>query len=394
MRKVNKIVAGTLLVYPALLVFGAIWYGLTYSINGTEILLTIIAFYVSTITVGIGLHRLWSHNTYKTHPWFERILMWFAAGTLQGPILAWASDHAYHHTFTDKEQDPHSPLAYKSKMKGFLWAHIGWMLFAPKIKKIDRGTLVRLGKKKYLVWQMKHYWSLAIFMNVVPPIILGWLFIGGWQGVFGGFLSIGIGRSVQQQVTFCVNSLCHFVGRRRYVNGTARDIGWFFFALLGENWHNFHHAFPNDYRNGHKWYHADVHKWIIAFMEKIGLAWDLKRTPAARIQAKVQQTKEVLYSFYSWEEIMQNAERIAEQARTRLAELDASSKELAAQMKEHLYHLQAYAEDLAHEARRLALDSKIRKNMLLKATRKLRDIEIKAQYLELPICLPKPQVVH
>lgn len=95
-----------------------------------------------------------------------------------------------------------------------------------------------------------------------------------------------VGYLIEQHATFSVNSLCHFVGSKKYYKGTTGDIWWMALFLLGENWHNFHHAFPLDYRNGVKWYYFDVHKWIINVMSKLGLAWNLEVTPEIRIQAK------------------------------------------------------------------------------------------------------------
>ena len=129
-------------------------------------------------------------------------------------------------------------------------------------------------------------------MNTLVPAAVGYIFGTTALAAYAGFLFIGLGRAVQQQVTFFVNSLCHFVGTQKYTNGTSRDIWWLALLLLGENWHNFHHAFPSDYRNGHKWHQFDVHKWIIYLMSKCGLAWGLKRTAEVRVEARIAQTVE------------------------------------------------------------------------------------------------------
>lgn len=295
--KINWLSFAVLVIYPLLLIAAGVLYAQNYGVSWFEFGFLIAAYYGSNISVGIGFHRLWSHATYKTNIVVETILVFLTAGTLQGPVLAWASDHYKHHTFTDKEGDPHSPLKYKSKFLGFMWSHILWMLLTESsFKHIDKLTMKKLGKKKILVWQLKYYWQLAVFMNLILPLALGYLMGGSLISAVGAYIFIGIGRALQQQMTFCVNSLCHFIGGKSYYAGTARDIWWLFFALLGENWHNFHHAFANDYRNGHKWYHMDVHKWIIYTMEKLGLAWDLVRTSDERIKAKIQYTKESLAS--------------------------------------------------------------------------------------------------
>jgi stearoyl-CoA desaturase (delta-9 desaturase) len=280
-----------LIFLPLTLIILGTLYLIDYQLGWLEVLLFVSGYYISNITVGVGLHRLWSHDTYKTNKYVELILAAFAAGTLQGPALSWASNHFKHHTFTDTEKDPHTPLKYENRIKGFFWSHMGWMLAGNgSYKSIDRITMVKLGRNKILRWQLKHYWLLAIAMNTVIPAMVGYIFGGTVLAAYAGFLFIGLGRALQQQVTFFVNSLCHFVGQQPYTKGTSGDVWWLAILLLGENWHNFHHAFPSDYRNGAKWYQTDVHKWIIYLMSKCGLAWDLKRTAKVRVDAKISQT--------------------------------------------------------------------------------------------------------
>ncbi len=288
LKKINWPALLVIVFYPLLLVFLGINYYFKNNIGWFEVVLFIIAYYGANISVGIGLHRLWSHHTYKTNKFVEFLLMMISGGTLQGPVLAWASDHNKHHTYTDKELDPHSPAKFDNRLKGFLWSHLGWMLVGEgSYKSIDKVTMVKLGRNKMLVWQLKYYWQVAVFMNLIMPVVVGLLIGKSWHAAYGSFLFIGLGRALQQQMTFCVNSICHFLGSRKYYKGTAGDIWWLAIFLLGENYHNFHHAFPSDYRNGAKWYHFDVHKWIIYLMSKIGLAWDLEWTSEVRVQAKL-----------------------------------------------------------------------------------------------------------
>lgn len=291
LKNLNLPAIAALVVYPLILIGLLISYSLDYGLGWKEFGIAVIGYYVSNITVGIGLHRLWSHNSYKTNKAVEFVLAVLSAGTLQGPVLSWASNHYKHHTFTDKDMDPHSPLKYKNRFLGFLWSHIGWMLVGEgSYKSIDRLTMVKLGRNPVLRFQLKYYWQLALFVNLILPAAIGYLAGGTLLSAYASFLFVGIGRALQQQATFCVNSLCHFMGTKKYYKGTAGDIWWMALFLLGENWHNFHHAFPSDYRNGFKWYHFDVHKWIIYGMSKIGLASDLEITPKVRIEAKEMDT--------------------------------------------------------------------------------------------------------
>ena len=292
-KNINSPAFFVLITYPLMLIAASIAYASIYSLGWFELWMFVVGYYVSNIAVGIGLHRLWSHDSYKTNKFVEFILMMFSAGTLQGPALSWASNHFRHHTYTDTENDPHTPLKYKSKLMGFFWSHMGWMLVGEgSYKSVDRVTMVKLGKNKLLRFQLRYYWQIALFMNLFLPLIIGFALTHSLVGAVSAYLCIGLGRALKQQITFFVNSMCHFVGTQKYTDGTSRDIWWLAFFLLGENWHNFHHAFPSDYRNGSRWYQMDVHKWIIYLMSVFGLAWGLKCTEESRINAKIIKTQE------------------------------------------------------------------------------------------------------
>lgn len=277
-----------LVLYPLAILIGFIYYALNFELSWSHFAIFAITYYACNISVGLGFHRLWSHNAYKTNKVVELVLMIFTTLTLQGPVIAWASDHKKHHAFTDEKGDPHSPLKYpESKLKGFLWSHIGWMLFDESTTKhIDPITMKRLGSNPILKFQLDYYWQLAALMNFILPVVIGYLIFGTAFGALTCFLFVGLGRALQQQVTFFVNSACHMVGTKYLSKTTARNVWWLSLLLLGENWHDFHHAFASDYRNGYKWYHFDAHKWLIWGMSKIGLAHDLNITPAERIEAK------------------------------------------------------------------------------------------------------------
>jgi len=332
LNRINWQAVAVIIFLPIVLAFLAVNYSKNYGIGKFEIILTIVGYYVCNITVGIGLHRLWSHNSYKTNKFVEGVLTFLSAGTLQGPVIAWASDHHNHHTFTDTDKDPHSPLKYKNKVLGFLWAHIGWMIIKEEsAKTISKTTLVKLGRNKLLMWQLKYYWQIAIFMNIVPPMLIGYLIGGDMKSAYAGLLFIAIGRAIQQEMTFCINSWTHFVGDQKYTSGTARDSWGISILLLGENWHNFHHAFPSDYRNGHQWYHFDVHKWIIFLMSKVGLAWDLQLTSEERISARMTLTKEQFRknTIENWENIRVKSAELIDMLYSQYKKLESSKQKIA-----------------------------------------------------------------
>lgn len=388
--KLNPLVFSVLVILPLVMLAYAIMYGVKYGISSFEILLFVVGYYGANISVGLGLHRLWTHHSYKANKFVEFFLALLAAGTLQGPALVWASDHYKHHAFTDEKEDPHSPLKYKSRIKGFLWAHIGWMIYGEGPSKIvDRMTMAKIGKNKILRWQMRYYWQIATFMNTIMPALVGYAFMHNLQGAIAGFVFIGLARACQQQATFCVNSLCHFVGSKTYYNGTANDIWWMAPFLLGENYHNFHHAFGSDYRNGVKWYHFDVHKWLIAGLEKLGLATNLVRTSDARIQAKVEATKQeaAKHVIADLSFIEEAADMIAKAARERLDQAEKSAEALAQKMHDKILELQLRAQSLAQLSQEaLASAESLSRNIGAKYKEQLRKLESLAR--QLGIALP------
>ena len=389
-EKINYITSFVLIIYPLVIFLLGAFYWKEYGIGKFEILCTIISFYIFCISVGVGIHRLWAHGSYKTNKIVEFILAVISAGTLQGPVLAWASDHDKHHTHTDVlGKDPHTPLKYcilenaqakcsiKNRLKGFFWSHIGWMIFGESSQKhIATGTLKRLGKNKIIMWQFKHYWKIATLVNTVLPFCIGYAIGGDLQYGLAGFIFMGIGRAVQQQATFCINSLAHFFGSKKYTNVTAGDIPILFFMFLGENWHNFHHAFPRDYRNGHKWYHLDVHKWIIALMEKLGLAKDVVRTSEERIKAKIEETKMQFIS--NSKRQLDKANALSDRLLATITEkLDDSLLQLSTEMKNKLKLLKQEVLFLKVSIKNLVRRyNKIKKGRIEKVLIKLEKLEL------------------
>ncbi len=286
-----------LLIYPIILGVLAYFYVKNFGFGMYELLLILTSYYVVNITIGVGLHRCWAHGAFVPNKVVELILIGLSSVALQGPILKWVSDHTRHHAYTDTDKDPHSPLKFGGGIKGFLWSHIGWMLVKSPLD-IDKSTVKKFSRNKLVMLQFKYYWQVVLFTNTIVPFAIGFLCTGSYVGGIAGFIFLGIGRAIQQHATFCINSMTHYFGSKDYdKNSTAGDIAWMAPFLLGENWHNFHHAFPSDYRNGPKWYQFDVHKWIIWILAKLNLAHELKLTSDIRIIA--QRKAALSYSFKS-----------------------------------------------------------------------------------------------
>ncbi len=203
--------------------------------------------------------------------------MLFGAMALQNSILIWGSQHRTHHRFVDDwDKDPYSAK------RGFWFSHMGWILRDYPSGINDFSNARDLERDPIVMFQHRFYVPLTIFMNVAVPLLAGWA-VGD---VWGVFLLAGIVRLVlNHHFTWFINSLAHMWGTQPYTDeNTARDNPALAFLTYGEGYHNFHHIFQNDYRNGVKWWQFDPTKWIIASLSFVGLADNLKRVPDLWIQ--------------------------------------------------------------------------------------------------------------
>ena len=258
------------------------WYGFTYGFETFEVMSLVVGIFICGLSITGGYHRLWSHRTYKAH-WSVRVL--YALGgafALQNSAIHWSSDHRRHHKHVDHdEKDPYSAT------KGFWYSHIGWMLREYQQNIYSDYTNVRdLEKDKVAVWQHKYYVQVAALMNSGLPLLVGFLYGDIWASL----LLLGVLRLVlSHHFTFFINSWAHMFGSQPYTDrNTARDNALLAIFTHGEGYHNYHHIFETDYRNGIKWYQYDPTKWLINALAWCGLATDLRVVPEAKIeQAKL-----------------------------------------------------------------------------------------------------------
>ena len=259
------------------------WYGILHGYGLTEWVAFVAFAFASGLSITAGYHRLWSHKTYKANPPVRFIFALGGALALQNSALHWSSDHRVHHKHVDNnDKDP-----YSAKM-GFWYSHIGWMLREYQAQRYHDYKNVRdLQNDKIVMWQHKHYLALVVLMNIALPAFLGWL-----NGdILGMLLMAGLLRLVVvHHCTFFINSLAHVWGSQPYTDkNTARDNGVIALLTYGEGYHNFHHIFENDYRNGIKWWQYDPTKWLINMLNLLGLAKDLRVTPQERIESAMLQ---------------------------------------------------------------------------------------------------------
>lgn len=231
------------------------------------------------VSITLGYHRLFSHITFQARLPVRLFTLIFGAAAFENSVLLWSSEHRRHHKHVDHDEDPYCIA------KGFFYAHIGWLLF--KLNNDEPfDNIADLEKDPLLQWQHRHIHLIAVLVSFVLPTTLGFLW-NGWAGALGAFLIGGVARVVVvQHITFLINSACHTMGRQPYSKKcTARDSLFLAFFTLGEGYHNYHHEFQHDYRNGVKPWQWDPTKWIIWTLSKLGLAQNLRRVPAEKVRA-------------------------------------------------------------------------------------------------------------
>lgn len=300
--------------------------------------------FVSTLlSITAGYHRLFAHRSYQASPILKALFLFFGAGAFQESCLKWSSEHRVHHRFVDTDKDPYSIK------KGFFWAHMGWMLSkedpkAPHPKDLKSDPLVR--------FQHRYWFPIGMISGFGLPLAIGWSLGDPWGGLFfGGPVRIFFAH----HVTFFINSIAHMFGSQPYsTEGSARDSWWLAFFTFGEGYHNFHHTYPSDYRNGIRFYHWDPSKWLIQGLRMLRLTWDLKRTPEEVIVRKKVQNQFVHISLPKIQELEALRQKLYAELMARLDEFSQNKKAWIATKREMATQKITKAEhELEHELARL-----------------------------------------
>lgn len=273
-RKINWTNTLFLTITPLVGILGTGFFVFQHSIHWATWLLALLFAFATGLSITCGYHRLFSHKAYSAH-WLVRLFFaCFGSAAFEGSAFEWSSDHRNHHRYTDTDQDP-----YNAK-RGFWYSHIGWLIFLD-VDKRDFSNIEDLKKDPILRFQHKFFVPLAIVFGFVLPMLIASL----WGNALQGLIIAGAVRiTLNHHFTFFINSVCHIFGKRTYSDhNTARDNWFTALFTYGEGYHNFHHKFPIDYRNGIRFYDFDPSKWLIAGLYRVGLAKNLKRISQHRI---------------------------------------------------------------------------------------------------------------
>ena len=291
-ESLDRFLTGTITVLPFVGLGIVCWQAWNEALRWSDVIVFFICYVATALGVTVGFHRLFTHRSFKTSKPVRAVFAVLGSTAIEGPVISWVADHRKHHTFSDQEGDPHSPHVghdggWRGALKGLAHAHVGWLFIHTQ-----RGARKRYARDllddpvvsfvdRTFVW-----WAVG---GLAFSFALGWL-IGGslYAGLTGLLWGGAVRLFVVHHVTFSINSLCHFFGRRRFDTGDeSRNLFWLSFFSFGESWHNNHHAFPTSAEHGMRKWEFDPSALMIRAMEKVGLVWDVVRVDRERQARKL-----------------------------------------------------------------------------------------------------------
>ena len=278
----DRVITGTITVAPVVILVVCAVLAWGHLLHWSDLVVFAVLYGATTLGITVGFHRLLTHRSFATSPALRGLFAILGSVAIEGPVISWVADHRKHHAFSDQLGDPHSPhvdhgSGWTGALRGLLHAHVGWLFvhnqrgskerYAPDLL---RDPVVRAVDRWFVLWALSGF-ALAFG--------LGWAIGGSVSAGLTALLWGGVVRMmVLHHVTYSINSLCHFFGRRPYATGDeSRNLAWLALPSFGEAWHNNHHAFPTSAAHGLRWWQVDVSAATIGLLERLGLVWDVVR---------------------------------------------------------------------------------------------------------------------
>jgi stearoyl-CoA desaturase (Delta-9 desaturase) len=288
----DRFLTGTVSIVPFLALGVVGWQVWASLLHWSDIAVFAILYVLTGLGVTVGFHRLFTHRSFATSSALRGVFAALGSVAIEGPVVSWVADHRKHHAFADQPGDPHSPhvdhgVGLRGALRGLAHAHMGWLFlhnqrgarkrYAPDLL---ADPVVRFVDRTFVFWALG---------GLAAAFGLGWLIGGTLSAALTGLLWGGAVRLlVLHHVTYSINSLCHFFGRKRFNTGDeSRNLAWLSLLSFGEAWHNNHHAFPTSAAHGMRWWEIDVASAVIRSLERLGLVWDVVRIDSARQQKKL-----------------------------------------------------------------------------------------------------------
>jgi stearoyl-CoA desaturase (Delta-9 desaturase) len=287
----DRIITGIVTVTPFLALGIACWQTWSDLLHWRDVLVFGLMYIATGLGVTVGFHRLFTHRSFATSRPVRAVFGVLGSAAIEGPVISWVADHRKHHAFADREGDPHSPHVdhgggWGGAVKGLLHAHVGWLFihthrgakerYAPDLMK---DPVMRFVDRTFILWALGGL-GLAFCLGFA----IGGTVEAGLAGLLWGG---GVRMLVVHHVTYSINSLCHFFGRRNFATpDQSRNLLWLALPTFGESWHNNHHAFPTSAAHGMRKHEIDVSAMVIRALEAVGLAWNVVRIDPDRRRTK------------------------------------------------------------------------------------------------------------
>jgi stearoyl-CoA desaturase (delta-9 desaturase) len=288
----DRIITGLVTILPFLALGVAGWQVWAELLGWHDLIVFFVMYAATGLGVTVGFHRHLTHRAFATKRWLRATLAALGSAAIEGPVISWVADHRKHHAFSDRPGDPHSPHVdhgggVRGAVRGLAHAHLGWLFvhtergakrrYAPDL---IEDPVIRFVDRTFLVWAVG---------GLAAAFGLGYAIGGTLTAALTGLLwGGGVRLLVLHHVTYSINSLCHFFGRRPFATSDeSRNLAWLAPFTFGEAWHNNHHAFPTSFAHGLRRWELDVSAAVIRMLERVGLAWDVVRVSPERQATKL-----------------------------------------------------------------------------------------------------------
>jgi stearoyl-CoA desaturase (Delta-9 desaturase) len=288
-RRIGMVIITVLPFLGLVAAIGMLW---NTAVGWTDLALFAGLYLLCGFGITIGYHRMLTHRAFEAVAPLKAALLIAGSIAIQGRAIDWAVDHRTHHAFSDKEGDPHSPHAgYENSiwghLKGLVHAHVGWMF---EHSRTDRERYAKDLLTDRMVLFVDRTFPLWVVVSFAVPFAIGGLITRSWEGAVTGLVWGGLVRLFfNHHVTWSVNSICHFFGKRPFRASDHSTNNWVLaLPSLGESWHHNHHAFPTSAFHGLRPSQLDPSGMMIAVWEKLGLVRNVRRPSAEQIHRKLQ----------------------------------------------------------------------------------------------------------
>jgi stearoyl-CoA desaturase (delta-9 desaturase) len=215
------------------------------------VMLALFMFYFYNVCgISMMFHRYWTHKSFEfRYDWMKWAFTIVACLVGKGSPIAWVYVHRLHHAHTDTAKDPHSPHFGGLRIMGFKSINLETM------KVFMVRDLLNKQQKFFNDWYVALILGWALLLLVINPSLL----------YFAWVLPVCV-LQISQDI---FNYVAHVNGYRNYESNdksTNSPILWP--LILGEAWHNNHHAYPKNAKFGHKWWEFDPVFYLIRAIQK------------------------------------------------------------------------------------------------------------------------------